>query len=451
MDTTRTKHRQLSPRETSIAALRVRLLLTAAIALAACSESTDPETGTASVEPATAASEDADELRALAQTIHDRVLVLDAHADIVPPGTTSRYGDADGSSQVAPDKLAAGGVDAVVLCVAVGSGPRTPEGDAEARAIADAELAAVTSIADANTGTVGVRSADDLVSAHARGETALMIGFQNARILEGNVSAIDEFYDAGVRLFALTHLGHNDFADSSRPVYDGETKSYEPAAEHGGLSELGRAAIQRINELGAVVDVSQLSAAATMQAAELSQTPVIASHSNVRALSDVARNLSDEEIDLIGRTGGVIHIAAFTAYLLDISDEALIRDIKALRREAGIDERYTYPYELYWEIDDPTEQSAFLSAMRELLGPATVDRMVDHIDYLVDRIGIDHVGIGNDFNHGGGIQDFDNAVEALNVTLGLVKRGYSAEDIEKIWSGNFIRVLRAAESHGSNG
>ncbi|MEE4283518.1 MAG: membrane dipeptidase [Pseudomonadales bacterium] len=418
--------------------------------LSACSP---PPESTEQVQPqaTTDTSESQDitvvDLVSQAQAIHDRVLVLDAHADIVPPGTTSRYGDADGSSQVAPNKMATGGVDAVVLAVAVGSGPRTPAGDAEARAIADVELAGVMAIADADDRVVVVRSADELEQAHANGEIALLLGFQNARILQGSVDALNEFYDAGVRVFALTHLGHNDFADSSRPVYIAESGGYEPTEEHGGLSALGKAAIARINELGAVVDVSQLSKPATLQAIELSQTPVIASHSNVRALSDVARNLSDEEIDLIGATGGVIHIAAFTAYLLDISEPQLIENIKAIRREAGIDERYSYPYELYWEIDNPEEQTAFLTAMRDLLGPTTVSRMVDHIDYLVERIGIDHVGIGNDFNHGGGIADFRNAEDALNMTLGLLERGYSAEDIEKIWSGNFIRVMRVAEAN----
>ena len=381
-----------------------------------------------------------------AQAIHDRVLVLDAHADIVPPGTTSRYGDADGSSQVAPAKLVEGGVDAVVMAIAVGPGPRTPEGDALAREIADTELAGVLNIIAATDGLTLVRSADELVQAHRNGDTAYMLGFQNARILEGDIAAVDEFHAAGVRVFALTHLGHNDFADSSRPVFDGDSGTYEPASEHGGLSALGNAAIGRINALGGVVDVSQLSVQATLQTVALSQTPVIASHSNVKALSDVTRNLSDQEIDLIGAAGGVIHVAAFTAYLLDLSDPALIADIKQIRREAGIDEQYTYPFELYWEIKNADEQGVFLNRMRDLLGPASIDRMVDHIDYLVERIGIDHVGIATDFNHGGGIQGFNNASEALNVTIGLLERGYKEQDIGKIWSGNFIRVLRQAEA-----
>ncbi len=381
-----------------------------------------------------------------AKAIHDRVLVLDAHADIVPPDTTSRYGDVDGSSKVAPAKLVEGGVDAVVMAVAVGSGPRTPAGDAAARAVADAELAAVLSIVAAADGLVLARSADELVQAHRNGDAAYMLGFQNARILQGNVAALDEFHAAGVRVFALTHLGHNDFADSSRPVFNSASGGYEPTSEHGGLSALGKAAITRINALGGVVDVSQLSAQATLQAVALSQTPVIASHSNVKALSDVTRNLTDQEIDHIGGAGGVIHVAAFTAYLLDLSDAALIAEIKKIRRDARIDEQYTYPYELYWEIKNADEQDAFLNRMRNLLGPATIDRMIDHIDYLVERIGIKHVGISTDFNHGGGIQGFNNASEALNVTIGLLKRGYTEQDIEKIWGGNFIRVLREAEA-----
>ena len=155
--------------------------------------------------------------------------------------------------------------------------------------------------------------------------------------------------------------------------------------------------------------------------------------------------MSDEEIDAIAAKGGVIHIAAFTAYLLDLSDPALIENIKQLRRSADIDEQYTYPFELYWEIKDPQAQQNFLTQMRDLLGPADIDRLIDHIDYVAERVGIDHVGLSTDFNHGGGIAGFRNASEAQNVTAGLLARGYGEADIEKIWSGNFLRVLRTAE------
>ncbi len=386
-----------------------------------------------------------------ARAIHERVLVLDAHADTELADAPSPYVGDDGLSQVDPAKLHAGGVDAVVMSVAVGSGPRTPEGYAAARSRADEEVAAVLELAaDPANNAVVARSADEIVAAHEQGKAALILGFQNGMILGTDVSALDDFYDAGARVFALTHLGNNDFADSSRPVFDAETGTHE-GAEHGGLSDLGVAAIQRINALGGVVDVSQLSRDAVLQVLETSTAPVIASHSNVRQLTEATRNLTDEEIDGIGAIGGVIHLCPFRGYLFDSADQALDQAIREARREAGVLEDYLYPFELYWEIDDPEARSAFTQSISSLLGPGSVDSMLDHLDYIVDRIGVDHVGIGSDFNHGGGVEGFADASEALGVTVGLLERGYSEEDIAKIWGGNFLRVLRAAEAGGTSG
>jgi membrane dipeptidase len=380
-----------------------------------------------------------------AADIHESSLVLDAHADIVIPSTSRAYMSADGTSKVGPAKMRAGGVDAVVMSVAVGPGPRTMEGDAAARAEADEKIAAVHTLVEESQGQVVIATtSSEIVAAHEAGKSALILGFQNARSLQGNVSAIDEFYDKGVRIFGLNHLGHNAFSDSSRPEFSGETGAFEVTEEHSGLSTLGVAAIERIGALGALVDVSQLSKAATLQVLELTRTPIIASHSNAKAVSDVTRNLSDEEIDRIGENGGVIHVAAFKGYLINISEPEFIEKLVALRVAAGISIEYNYPFELYWEIDDLAERSAFTAAVSELLGPASTDNMIEHIDYIVDRIGIDHVGIGNDFNHGSGIDDYNDASEAMNLTEGLLERGYSETDINKIWSGNFLRILDAA-------
>jgi len=380
--------------------------------------------------------------------IHRASLVLDAHADIVIPSTSTAYLSADGSSKVEPAKMRAGGVDAVVMSIAVGPGPRSAEGDAAARAEADEKLEAVRTLAAESQGQIVIATtSDEIVAAHEENKLALILGFQNARSLQRNVSAIDEFYASGVRIFGLNHLGHNAFSDSSRPEFNGETGVYEVAEEHGGLSALGVAAIERINALGAVVDVSQLSKAATLQTLDITGSPLIASHSNVKSVSDVSRNLSDEEIDRIGENGGVIHVAAFKGYLLNISEPEFVATLKRLRREAGISVEYSYPYELYWEIDDLTARSAYTSAVSDLLGPATTDNMIEHIDYIVDRIGIDHVGIGNDFNHGSGIDDYNDASESVNITLGLLERGYTVADINKIWGGNFLRVLDAAHDN----
>ena len=383
-----------------------------------------------------------------AADIHESSLVLDAHADIVIPSTSRAYMSADGTSKVDPAKMRAGGVDAVVMSVAVGPGPRTMEGDAAARAEADEKIAAVHTLVEESQGQVVIATtSSEIVAAHEAGKSALILGFQNARSLQGNVSAIDEFYAEGVRIFGLNHLGHNAFSDSSRPEFSGETGAFEVTEEHSGLSTLGVAAIERIGALGALVDVSQLSKAATLQVLELTRTPIIASHSNAKTVSDVTRNLSDEEIDRIGENGGVIHVAAFKGYLINISEPEFIEKLVALRVAAGISIEYNYPFELYWEIDDLAERSAFTAAVSELLGPASTDNMIEHIDYIVDRIGIDHVGIGNDFNHGSGIDDYNDASEAMNLTEGLLERGYSETDINKIWSGNFLRILDAAAAN----
>jgi len=158
--------------------------------------------------------------------------------------------------------------------------------------------------------------------------------------------------------------------------------------------------------------------------------------------------LSDDEIDLIGKNGGVIHIAPFKGYLFDSSNKDLDVQIRKARRAAGIKEDSYYPFELYWEIDDKGVQQTFLQTVSDLLGPGSVDAMVNHIDYIVKRIGIDHVGIGTDFNHGSGIVGFEDASEAMNVTRVLVERGYNEEDIIKIWGGNFLRVFKKVQTQG---
>lgn len=379
-------------------------------------------------------------------SLHQSAIVIDAHADIVLPETSPLYLGADGRSKTSVEKLRAGQVDAVVMSVAAGPKPRTPEGDIAAATEANAKLSAIQSLIDA-TASLSLATNSEQIRAHQTArQTSILLGFQNAQALNGDLDKLDDLYMAGVRVFGLTHMGHNDYADSSRPMFDGDTGTYEVAEEHGGLSELGRAAVQRIDDLGGIIDVSQMSKAATLEAIMVAQTPVIASHSNVKTLSDVTRNLSDDEIDRIGATGGVIHIAAFSAYLVDLSDPILVEQIRGVRREAGLPEAYSYPYELYWELENDEDKISFLTKMRALVGREDVSRMVDHIDYVVERIGIDHVGIGTDFNHGGGIVGFAEANSAANVTSELIARGYSTEDVNKIWGENFLRVLDIANS-----
>lgn len=425
--------------------LSALVALTISFGLTACSANPTADGQSVPANPQAAAATNIANNIERAQAIHRTALTLDAHADIEIPGKPSAYVGDDGLSQVEPKKMRAGGLDAVVMSVAVGPKPRTAEGYAEAQSIATAKLAAVNALAaDSNNQTVIVRSAGELLDAHANNQSALILGFQNGLILGKEPARIAEFYDAGVRVFALTHMGHNDYADSSRPLFDGATGTHEPDAEHGGLSSLGRAAIAQINELGGIVDISQLSTQAALEVMNTSTTPVIASHSNVRSLSSVSRNLSDAEIDRIGATGGVIHVAPFRGYLFDSSNPQLDADIRKVRRQAGIAEDYLYPFELYWELDDDQVKATFLKGVSDLLGPISLDDMLNHLDYIAKRIGVEHVGIGTDFNHGSGLPGYQDASEALNITVALLQRGYSEEDIQKIWGGNFIRVWQAA-------
>ena len=329
------------------------------------------------------------ELDAQAKALNKKILNLDSHADVLIAATPERYWGPGHSSRTDVQKLTTGSVDVVTLAIAVGPGPRTAEGYAEARKEADTKLETIRTFVKENPDRVEIAlTAADVERIYRSGKIAVIESFLNARSLGKDLTGIDTFYNAGVRVFGLTHAGNNDFADSSRPQKD-------EGEEHHGLSPLGKQAITRLNQLGVIVDVSQLTPDGVFQVLELTEAPVIASHSNARALVDNSRNLSDPELDAIRKNGGLVSVTPFKAYLAP---------------------------------------------------EATVKEYVDHIDYLVKRIGVDHVGIGTDFNHGSGVTGFSDESEAPNVTRELLKRGYTEAQIAKIWGGNFLRVFREVES-----
>lgn len=385
----------------------------------------------AAASPALAQSRDA-------AAVHQRALVLDGHADVLLPSTPARYFLPGGGSRADLDHLTRGGVDAIVLSLAVGPGPRDADGIAAARAEVDAKLARIRAFAAANPERVGIAlSTADVVRLAEENKLAVIIGFQNARSLGDDLDAIDALYRDGVRVFAFNHAGHNSWSDSSRP---GDA----PTAEHHGLSPIGQAAVARLNDLGVLIDVSQLSTEALLQTLELSRAPVAATHSNARALIDNTRNLSDAELDAIKANGGVVQLTPFNSYLVAPDAAARVR-ISEIRVRHGLPADFISPNEGYGGLA-PEPQQAFLDELSPALPRATVADYVGQIDYIARRIGWEHVGIGTDFDHGAGVTGFDSEAEAPNVTAELLRRGYTEPQVQAIWSGNFLRVLAAAEA-----
>ena len=405
--------------------LRAATLPAIAIALSACAER----------EPAMSLSSPAD-----VANVHAAALTLDTHVDIDLDFATEAIDPLDADIQVNLEKMRDGGLDAAFFVVYVGQTERTPENYARAQADAMTKFEAIhrmTSTLYPDRIGLAYRAAD-VERLVAGGKLAAAIGVENGYALGTDLTLIDRYYELGARYLGLVHNGHNDLADSATPRPGlGDSES-----EHGGVSELGAAAIRRMNELGIRVDISHGSRQTALDAMALSQAPVIASHSSVRALGDHVRNLDDETLLRLRDNGGVVQIVAFDIYI-NARPPAFFEARRALRERLGL-QGFVDPAQLDEDIREAYERG--MADIDTRWKPADVADFVDHIDYVVDLIGIDHVGIASDFGGGGGISGWADATETPNVTAELLARGYSSEDIEKIWSGNLLRVWREVES-----
>ena len=384
-------------------------------------------------------------LVAKARAIHDRVITLDTHNDINPRDFTKERNYTQRlETQVNLPKMKEGGLDASFFIVYVGQGPLTPEGYDRAYKQAIEKFDAIHRLTEEIApDQIGLAlTAADVRRIAASGRKVALIGVENAYPVGTDLSRIKEFYDRGARYMSLAHNGHSQFADSNTGERDGKWL-------HNGLSESGRQAIIEMNKWGIMVDVSHPSRQANLQAIAMSRAPVIASHSAARARADHSRNMDDELLEALKKNGGVIQTVAFDSYIKikppDTPERAAA--IAALRREFGLgagpgggggggqgsltEGRRTQYRVRMDEIDKKFPPPPM----------ATVSDFVDHIDYLVKKVGIDHVGISSDFDGGGGVKDWNGADETFNVTLELVRRGYTEEQIGKIWSGNLLRVM----------
>jgi len=378
------------------------------------------------------------DLEARARSIHERVITIDTHDDIPGNFATPEVdpGERDGR-QVTLPKMREGGLDVAFFVVYVGQTERTPEHYAEARAEALRKFEAIHRFTDEMyPDEIGfARSPEDVERLHSEGKLVAAIGIENGYSIGTDLSLMEEYRARGASYFGLTHIGHNDLADSSMPRENlGDSEE-----EHGGVSELGARAIAEANRLGMMVDVSHSSKKTALDAARISRAPIIASHSAVRPLSDSPRNLTDEELLAIRDNGGVVQVVAFDGYVKAPSEEKQ-EAIRKLREEAGFES---------WNQATPEQRAAYRAArdrIDEQFPGATLCDFVDHIDYAVRLIGIDHVGISSDFDGGGGLIGWEDASETFNVTLELVRRGYTEEQIRKLWGGNLLRVWREVEA-----
>ena len=387
-------------------------------------------------------------LRSRARAIHDRVITLDTHVDINPANFTTatpNYVTGLPNTQVDMPKLQAGGLDAVFFSIYQGQQQDfTPEGYARAHATAIAKVEAVHRLTrELAPQRIGLAvTAAQVRSIAASGRLVALMGMENGYALGEDMSNVKKFADMGVRYLSLAHNGNNQLADSNNGQPDGE--------RHGGLSALGRQAVAEANRWGVMLDISHPSKKANLQTMQLSRAPVIASHSAVRALANHTRNLDDEELRALRDNGGVVQVVAFASYLkISPPSPERVQAIAALRQEFGLPAQGTVNRALQ---DLPEERrNAYQTRMREidtrhpLPARATVSDLVDHIDYAVRLIGIDHVGISSDFDGGGGVEGWDDATETFNVTLELVRRGYTEDQIAKLWSGNLLRVMEQVE------
>jgi membrane dipeptidase len=379
-----------------------------------------------------------EEILAHAQAIHQEALTIDTHNDIGGSWGTPEVDPCAGTDmKVDLPKMVAGGLDMVFPAVYVGQGPRTPEGNAAVRENAMGKFTAIHRVAEEmcpEKVEIAYR-ADDVERILSEGKSVYGIGIENGYAIGHDFSLVQSYYDLGARYITLTHNGHNDIADSTNP------REGEPVEEHGGFSEFGMEVMREMNRLGIMIDVSHSSRTTMMQAAELSEAPIFASHSGVVALADQSRNLNDEQLLALKENGGVIQIVALGSFL-KVDGPEKVAAVTALREEMGLTTRAAYRN----MTDEARAEFETRMAVLDAQWPsADVSTFVDHIDYVRDLIGIDYVGVGTDFDGGGGIPGFNDASEAENVTIELVRRGYSDEDIKKIWGGNILRVWREVE------
>jgi len=385
-----------------------------------------------------------EEQRALALEIHKRVLTVDTHADtplrMIEPGfdMAERHDPNETGSKVDYPRMKEGDLDAIFFAAFVAQDIRDDDGHSRAKALCLQMIDSIQASTDRNSDIVGLAlNPQDAYDLEDQGKRAIYIGIENGYPIGNDIKNVELYYNKGVRYITLVHSSNNDIADSA-------TDSNGP--EHGGLSAFGEEVVKEMNRLGIMVDVSHGNDSLFYDTVKLSKAPIIASHSNARSVTDHQRNMTDDMLKLMAENGGVVQLTMLADYLRtappNVERDSAMTALRASMKPIS-------------EMSDE-ERAELRKSFREInekypAPPATVVHVVDHIDHIVKVAGIDHVGIGCDFDGGGGIEGVFDASEVMNITIELVKRGYSEEEIEKIWGGNLIRVFKEVQKVAAEG
>ena len=398
-----------------------------------------------------------DPIVAKALAIHERAITLDTHVDI--GGANYATPALDPGAESTPlkcdlTKMEKGKLDGAFLAVYVGQGPLDEAGFSRAHQQAMEKFEALKRLTEQMypNRSAFARTPDEVERIVKTGKRVIMTGVENGYAVGTDLANVKKFYDLGARYISLTHSGNNQIGDSS--------SAREPL--HNGLSDFGKQVVSEMNRLGMMVDVSHIAEKSFWDILAITKAPIIASHSGCRAVAESDRNLTDDQLKALAKNGGVIQIVALASYLKAPSPERLEAMAK-LREELGLPARGgrggggrgTQPA---MTDEQRAAQQKLMEQYRERMKEidakfpsATLKDFVDHIDHAVKVAGIDHVGIGTDFDGGGGIPGFNDDTEAPNVTIELVRRGYTEEQIAKIWGGNLLRVWRDVERAASAG
>lgn len=410
------------------------LALLSAVSLAACATTSSPSADPAPQNLAGVSPE--------VYAIHQRFMALDTHLDTPAFFDTARgYDimkrhdvDRDGS-QVDYPRMIDGGLDGGFWAIYMGQGPLTPEGYQQVR---DKALIRATSIhkmvaANPDKFEIALKS-EDADRIWKSGKKIVYLSMENSYELGEDLSLLDSFYKLGVRMAGPVHNGTNQLADSTNPGPVG--------AKWGGLSPMGKEYVKRANELGIILDGSHASDQTIEQMVDLSATPIILSHHGCDGVHEHPRNAPDALLKKMAAKGGVIHMNALGAFLMDLPQSKERMDaMRALREKWGApDQLVGEKYEQFLD-----ESNAIDKQFPEV--QATFENYMEQILYAIKLVGVDHVGFGADWDGGGGVAGFNDITMLPKITDRLLKEGYTEADLQKMWGGNVVRLLKAAEDY----